>query len=112
MDDRAKEALEASIKHWEENAAAKTLRHSSTSGFDCALCKAFPTETCDGCPVAKAVGVPLCKETPYMTAYYARVRWYKAALDDRTIEQETEAREAFQAAARAEVEFLKGLRDA
>lgn len=100
------EALEASIKHWEENVAATDPLDVSISDYDCALCKMFDTHTidyCTGCPVYAATGKRLCGGTPYSKAHRALIAWQDDTSDTNRLN--------FQAEAQAEVDFLKSLRE-
>lgn len=63
-----KEALEASIRHWEENVAAETPYDASTSGRECALCGLYYDRDCKGCPVFERTGYECCELTPYENA--------------------------------------------
>lgn len=116
MDNKTKKALEASIKHWEENAAAETPDDVKITHLDCALCGLFFVGDCDegngceGCPVYEFTGVEGCKDTPYQNAYRARNAW-SSAHTGHVLSQTEAAEKAFRAAARVEIRFLKGLRD-
>lgn len=99
MDPMTREALEASIKHWEENVSAKTVRAASTGARECALCQLFLEGSCKRCPVFERTGQPACRETPYDAASKAYVKW---CLGNGT-------RRAFRAAAQAELDFLRSL---
>jgi hypothetical protein len=106
MDDRTRAALEASIEHWEENAAAQRYWDTDLSSEGCALCVLFRGEwdspdECSGCPIAEATGQITCKGTPYDAASDAKDAWFDGA--------DKEQRDAFRTAARAEVDFLKSL---
>lgn len=96
-------ALEASIAHWEANAVAETPEDASVDGRDCALCELFYDERCVGCPVRAETGEIECYLTPFYEAATAKRIWGYSPSDN--------TRDAFHAAARAEVEFLKGLRE-
>ena len=101
---RAAKALEASIKHWEENVRrAKfgllNLRHISQS--DCALCKLYNQpdneHRCStACPVKRRSGRDFCLGTPY--------RYVRRALVF------NEVSVAVANAAKEELKFLKSLR--
>jgi hypothetical protein len=104
MDARTAEALEKSIKHWENNAEAERPKDASTRGADCALCGLFYIEGCEGCPVYhRTGGEEECSDTPYYQALYCFKRWERYP-DDQT------SRDYFRAAASEEVKFLKSLR--
>lgn len=92
------EALELSIKHWEENVAVEKIYHARLGISSCALCVKFRTNglCCFGCPVYEESGEIGCRETPYVEAHIAYV--------NRNLEN-------FKIAAQKEVEFLKSLRE-
>lgn len=94
-------ALRASIKHWEENAAAETPEEVGATARECALCAKFIYGGCTDCPVFYETGNELCEGTPYIAAFDALEAW------EATPTPEAEA--AFRIAARAEVDFLKSL---
>lgn len=106
MDRKTAEALEESIKHWEENVAAEWPSEASVSADDCALCEMFniadaPYEDrCIGCPVQQETGAQTCDETPYDNAFCAYYTWARSKID----------RDEWRKAATAELEFLKSLR--
>lgn len=110
MDDEAKEALEGSIKHWEQNVAAPSPRMASTSSWDCALCDAF--SCCKGCPVMDFTGEDGCGGTPYTNAHVALDRW-RLRIDNPVFseQQVIDAKNGWREAATKMLEFLKGLRD-
>jgi len=89
-------ALRESIKHWQENAKAKSMNDVSVSPRSCALCQLFFDQfsQCAGCPIVDETGTTLCAKTPYEQAAAAR---------------RAENLTTFQKAARAEVKFLKSL---
>jgi hypothetical protein len=106
MDERTAAALEASIKHWQENVAAETPLSTSTDGDDCALCAEFNREIfvdCNGCPVRGKTGYRFCVGTPYHKANSARDEWLDA--DNKS------ALSVWRAAAQAELDFLISLRE-
>ena len=92
------EALELSIKHWEENAAVQNLSDAKVSSRQCALCEKFLDYACVGCPVYGRTGFTVCSTTPYVEA----ARFYFNGDGDL---------ENFKIAAQKEVEFLKSLRE-
>ncbi len=102
-------ALEASIKHWEENVAATDISEVSVDESDCALCHRFQgIEDCytdeDGeierCPVYVRTDFADCEKTPYMNAY-----WKYRSVEARTAELAD-----FTHHAKLELAFLKSLR--
>jgi hypothetical protein len=113
MTPEAAQALERSIQHWEQNVRATRPAQASARGEDCALCQLYAnadkrTGDCgQGCPVASA-GHNVCQGTPYREAAITLMTWRTARGPAYVIQT---ARDAFHAAARAEVEFLKSLRD-
>lgn len=113
MDKRTREALEASIKHWQENVAAEEYLRASLRAEDCALCIKFNSHAtdensegektdCIGCPVMERTGIRYCEGSPYGRASRALANWRLHA----------ENREAFRAAAQRELDFLISLRPA
>jgi len=104
MNEATREALEASIAHWQAAAEIDDPRKAQFGCQNCALCKLFRSKTCDGCPVATRTGIISCKGTPYANAIVWRNRWI-FDLEDRGAEA------AYRAAARREVEFLESLRE-
>lgn len=103
MDTKTREALEASIKHWEENVAAETPNDANTGWRACALCNLFFFKGCDECPVVDWSGERACKETPYLSALHALRLWRNDASD-------IDRRDAWRTAAQAELDFLISLR--
>ena len=108
MTPEAAKALEASIKHWEENAVAERPEDASTQGSDCALCAKFNREDddetyCIHCPVFKHTNKRLCAYTHYLGASLSLHEWKNSPTEHNRL--------AFQARARKEVEFLKSLRE-
>lgn len=101
MDAETREALEKSIKHWEENVKAETLEATSIGADDCALCQMFDEDYfCSGCPVSERTGLNDCRSSPYERARRERIRWLCG----------TGTRDEWRAAAQAELDFLISLR--
>ena len=107
MDAKTLKALKASIRKWEKNAKAETLDEFKTGPSECPLCLEFNSifrgssfAHCIGCPVFNATGMTSCMGTPYGEAEEAAEEWGDDILG---------APAAARAAARAEVDFLKGL---
>lgn len=98
-------ALKASIAKWERNAVAESWREASIGFISCALCSLYYS-SCVGCPVMESTGVRGCVKTPYEDVESARNAWMFCMQRGGS---ESQAREAFRTAARAEVEFLKSL---
>ena len=99
MDAKTKEALLASIKHWEENLAAESPEQASVDGENCALCQTFTN--CRSCPVFFSTGLPQCENTPYYLARVALQRWKFAQMPAQ--------KKVWEEAAQAEIDFLKSL---
>ena len=102
MDTKKREALEASIKHWQENVAAVTPDDASTNGEDCALCDLFFEYDCIGCPVRERTGEEDCLDSPYHLANNAYGEWY--------FHNDEDSKAAWRKAAQAELDFLISLR--
>lgn len=116
MDAETLKALQASIKHWEENVAAKHPDDAKLGMRSCALCHMFAVNKspgCVGCPVYAVTGLRSCENTPYQNATDAKFLWEEIVDHDK--EYLTDPREIEDAkaewvkAAQAEVDFLKGL---
>ena len=101
MDAKTLTALTQSIEKWERNAVAETPDDFRVYVSDCALCDLF-WPICNGCPVQARSGRPDCAETPYTEATASRQKWRDDPSND-------SRRAKAQAAARAEVEFLRSL---
>ena len=105
MNKIAREALELSSKHWEENLAAATLEDASISASDCALCETFNMDRdsagfCVGCPVFAKTREQFCGGTPYIDAICALDNW-----------EEHDDPSSWRIVAQAELDFLKSLRE-
>ena len=100
------EALEASIAHWEENARARVPSDASLGVTNCALCKLYHDNFCQGCPVYEETGKDRCSGTPFQRAYRLLCVWRS---EDR-LDAVGRRAEEFRAAAQEEVDFLKSLR--
>lgn len=116
MDKKKLEALLGSIMHWEDNAVAVSPSGASISSQDCDLCYIYIFTNCVGCPIADKTGFTYCRDTPYKDASIAINEWEKTVFDlvvkkgiVLTAEQIAALGEDFRKAAKAEVEFLKGL---
>jgi len=98
MTPETKEALEESIKHWEENLERYRIGWSIITGpKECALCRKFNLSDtiypCVKCPIFNKTGLPFCKETPYdIFARSSRSDWKEKHII-------------------AEIDFLKSLRE-
>lgn len=62
-----KQALEKSIKHWEENVAAENFEDINISAKACALCNIYnlTNKPCENCPVSMTTNRICCQGTPY-----------------------------------------------
>ena len=103
----AAKALEKSIIHWEKNLAAKSPGDVKLSPYSCALCREFIIKDkdngrCMRCPIMARTGKTGCEGTPYDDAHIAADLWFYSLHG---------GEDAFRAAARAEIEFLKSLRE-
>lgn len=101
MNDETKAALEASIKHWEENARVDDIDDAHIGAKHCALCRIFNSRfraknNCNGCPVKEKTFYSWCIGTPCAEA--------ENVYRSRDLHR-------FRECAHAEVEFLKGLRE-
>jgi hypothetical protein len=101
MDDRTLTALQASIKHWEDNVAAEAVDDASTRPGSCALCREFYYDgnACFGCPVADKVRSRHCTNTPYIGASAAWHDWRRGVG----------SRRQWREFAQAELDFLRSL---
>lgn len=114
MEPKVRAALEASIKHWEENLAAEEPYLVELGPAACALCQLFrkriwrDTISCEDdnlgrCPVYKKTGEKGCEGSPYDGAVEAFGSWEFLETPFR--------RKMWQEAAQAELDFLKSLRE-
>jgi hypothetical protein len=81
--EEVREALEASIVHWEENANGKgEMRFDSSA---CPLCQLF-TGNCFSCPVRKKTGRGECARTPWreILRHYLTCHYFGAYRPERT----------------------------
>jgi hypothetical protein len=103
-----REALELSIKHWENNVAAKIPNAVGLGSDSCALCVKFQDYgDCTTCPVRTFSGERSCRNTPYRSAVDAHRIW-ECNLDYDIL---GDFRKAFRVAAQKELDFLIGLRN-
>lgn len=103
MDERTAEALEASIKHWEENRAVDSPEQASMESDDCSLCTLFLDILCRGCPIMERTGCKSCSMTPYEIAAFALAKWEGDPNNP-------DRKQAWQKACDAEIAFLKSVR--
>lgn len=112
MDADTLRALEESITHWEKNVVASSPYEVTLGGASCALCHKFVynvTESipaCSGCPVYEHTGFSSCRNSPYLDVFRAYQNW----LYSETEEEHNILRTEYQAAAQAELDFLRSLR--
>ncbi len=98
------EALDRSIQHWQDNVDADHPNGTSVAAEACALCAMFWKRDCIGCPVFKATGEYLCKESPYFAAADACESWAQKPLV-------RNRRRIWRQRARAMLRFLKALKE-
>ena len=102
-------SLGLSIAHWERNAAATTFGDIKMGIDHCALCQDYHDDSCEGCPVRERTGQVYCGNSPYIEAVRAHERLEELIrANDPEVQR---AWEKWRAAAEAEVEFLKSLRE-
>ena len=107
MDAKAAEALEKSIKHWEDNAGDDPKKWS-VGASKCALCDLYYEDFCRGCPVRMRTGITNCAGTPYRKAVRLLSYYH---ISGYCLVEASDAATAFRAAARAELDFLISLRE-
>lgn len=99
------QALEDSIRHWEENVAAVHPFQVNIGMHSCALCTKFWKtiyDRCEGCPVYEVSGQRACANTPYEAAVNAYIEWRYTPT--------VESHPQFRYAATIELNFLRSLR--
>lgn len=99
--DRA--ALLSGIDKWERNALATTPLDAQIYGDSCELCKIYADDSCGGCPVKAKTREDQCADSPWESASLALRNWENRQKK----KSGKELQDAFQAAARAEVDFLR-----
>lgn len=102
MDDKTLTALKQSIDKWERNAVAETPGNFDVGAASCPLCKLFWEDDCERCPVRDETNEERCYGSPYDVALVAIKKWNYDPHD-------ADLRASAQAAARAEVAFLRSL---
>ena len=103
IDRKTLAALKKSIAHWERLASGHRKRGEWIGPHQCALCKLFIADECEGCPVAEETGYSYCDGTPYeIVQTYVDARFL---VDRESILNSQE----FKSAARKELRFLKSL---
>ena len=88
LSNRARTALERSIKHWERLLACETRYQFEKEGYggaDCPLCRLYNHGdsfyvTCGKCPVRERTGQHACAGTPYYAARHAILAFIFDAL--------------------------------
>lgn len=103
MDEKTREALEGSIKKW-ENIAYNGAENQGSD--DCALCDLYNTghiPICSGCPIKLVAGNPYCIGTPYS-------KWINHQLYVHRNAHTVMCEKCVQIAEK-EIDFLKSLRD-
>lgn len=103
MDNKTKEALLASIKHWEENLAEENPRRIRVYSTACPLCDLFnQRDDCKGCPVMEETGLENCEGSPWTEAAKAFEAWKQVPGNENE-------KERWKIAAEAELDFLRAL---
>lgn len=112
MDAHAHEALQHSLRHWQDNTAGVTR---SIASQDCALCILFLHDGCKGCPIFEHTRREHCRNTPYWDAVKAHQELYNVELlKDEELYEDYDALHfrkltAWYAAAQEEAKFLHNL---
>ena len=115
MNKAAQTALKKSIKHWEENVAAKHPREANPQADACALCTMFSDnldeagQWCTGCPVKARTRRDLCLNTPWLRAEAAWSSWDYSVECHKSDANQARVRAVWQTAARKELDFLRSL---
>lgn len=105
MNVQTEAALRASIEHWKENLMAETFQEVNIGILNCPLCKIFWADYCVDCPVFLMSKQKYCEGTPYYSCSGLYSLWRAAFTEDGKIQ----ARTAFRAAAKDEIDFLESL---
>ena len=107
MNKKTREALEGSIRKWEEILASRKKEGGIS---DCPLCPQFRGPSgiwhCDGCPVRAASGKAFCEGTPYED--WSHHQKCRRRDGNRNAYRATDKRS--RELAEAELDFLKSLR--
>ena len=111
MNKKTLTALQASIKHWEENVAATHPMVAKPYAEACALCKMFMKDSwCTTCPVRAHTKQDQCMGTPWRLANECYKAWYLAVETPGCSQvRRSQAHQNWIAAAKRELEFLKSL---
>lgn len=103
------DALNDSIKHWDQNAKVTDLALASIAPTACALCRIYNNPStsvdCVGCPVYKHTGKPGCRGTPYEEARGILMDWRNTSAEW----YQNELKERFLVVAHKEADFLRSL---
>jgi hypothetical protein len=106
------EALEKSIKHWEENIKQELAIKVDLSAESCECCNQFLKNSslgnCEGCPIFEKTLRRFCRQTPYIFVSEER---YKI-LAGRGLKQQKEApvTQSLRSAIKHELDFLRNLK--
>lgn len=114
MDERTREALDASIQHWLEHSVRKDPPNSADTGSTgCALCTLFVQDDCTGCPIRDKEWMgdwwDGCDGSPWQEADYDARSW-RASVSRGTVDYL--AAQRFRTSARKMHDYLVELRDA
>lgn len=108
------EAIKESIRLWEIKREASDPSEIKLGADNCPLCKLYRTfdddcvQSCAGCPVYLKTGEIGCKGTPYSEAAGKKTAWMMTPMTICGIEFYA-AKDKWQEAAQAEIDFLKSL---
>jgi hypothetical protein len=107
--------LRKSIKHWENNVNADSLKDASTSAEDCACCNEYNKrndydgKSCAGCPIYEATGLKFCRGTAYVDAHDIIEGCIIEGCFGLKGEELDSKFASFKIAAQSELEFLEGI---
>ncbi len=109
MDKITADALDESIRHWEQLATEERPEDCHIGAEHCALCRLYNNkinyddddEACKGCPVYEHTGEIWCNGTPFESISQSLKNWKRSPSNDWH----------WRLDAFAELEFLKSLRD-
>lgn len=106
MDKRTLKALKDSIRHWEEIASGEGVERGTSN---CALCKLFFADGCNGCPVRERSGQLCCCGTPYFDWCDVFEGQPRAGYRETKDAGRRAFNKTLRKAAQAELDFLKSL---
>ena len=114
MDAEVLEALKKSINAWRRKVDAAHPMRVDIGATNCPLCIHFGAQdykepNCRLCPVMDKTGRPGCEKTPWFLAIKTLMRWRGKVRNFASEVEHAAAKEAWQEAARKEVDFLKSL---